>query len=380
MKNLKVLILLLFLFPITHVISQENSLSYDTYLIAMRDFTISKNSPTILNYAFHEGDEISIKLSTKKDKTIDKIKITQHSKVLFEATDYNPTKEININITETGLLDFTFSIRSFSQDIDFKLMRKAEYVDGRYFNTAIELTKTYDTVQMAYETNQVVGYEEHRDPILFKTISDVDYESVQMSAQKYSLKGDGKDFVTITRPQDTIKSEKKEMVLVGYQLLVTSQAGAESMWKAINIGVDVGCLALSLFVPGGAAVGLGVETMFSMVAPQEGGEPIYYVIMGSKEELDKFMDNDNNTNPMVYEYGLATGYSANWIPMQTMYIGLKNLNVFAQVDVSVATYAIYQATTWTDINQDIVTILPKVEKVPMEREVIRNQKKYVFQK
>lgn len=346
----------------------------------MRDFSISKNSPTSLYYAFHEGDEIKIKLSTKKDKTIDNIKISQNSKVLFDATDYDPTKEINLNIVETGVVEFTFSIRSFNQDIDFSLFRKAEYIDGKYFNTAIEISKTYDTVQVTYETNQVVGYKEHRDPIIFKSISDVNYESVKMSAKKYLIKGDGKDFVMITKPQDTIKSENKEMVLVGYQLLVTSQAGAESMWNAINIGVDVGCLALSLFVHGGAAIGLGVETMFSMIAPQKGGEPIYYVVIANKVELDKFMDNDNKTNPRVYESGLATGYSGNWMPMDTMYLGLRNLNILAQVDVSVATYAIYQSTTWTEINQDIVTILPKLEKIPMTREVILNEKKYILQK
>ncbi|MDD3685916.1 MAG: hypothetical protein PHE56_04025 [Bacteroidales bacterium] len=380
MKKLKILTFIVLILSVLKINAQELDLSYGTYLIAMRDLSISKNSPAILDYAFHEGDELILKLSTKKDKSIDNIKITQNSKVLFNETDFNPLNEIRLNITETGVVEFTFSIRSFSQDIDLRLMRKAEYSNGNYFNTAIEITKSYDTIQVPYEINQVVGYSEHREPIAFKTISDVDYESVKMSAKDYSLSGGSKKSVTITRPQDTIKSENKEMILVGYQILITSKAGAESMWNAISIGMDVGCLAMSMFVPGGAALGLGVETMFSMIAPQEGGEPIYYAIMGDKTELDKFMDNDNNTRPRAYEFGLATGYSGNWLPVDTIFVGLQNLNTLAQVDVSVATFAIYQSTTWTEISQDVVTIRPNIEKIPMSREVIVNEKKYILQK
>ncbi|MDD3739624.1 MAG: hypothetical protein PHH30_00145 [Bacteroidales bacterium] len=380
MNKIKKYLLIISLLSAAFLNAQEIDLSYDTYLVAMRDINISKNSPAILDYTFHEGDVLYLNLATKKDKTIDQITITQNSKVLFSEKDYDPTRQIEINIVETGVVEFTFSIRSFSQDIELRLMRKAEYIGGRYFNTAIELTKNYDTVIHQYEINQVVDYKEFREPSYFKIITDVDYESTQISAKKYTLKGGQKNYATITKPQDTILSDNKQMVLVGYQILITSEAGAESMWNAISTGMDVGCLALSLFVPGGAAIGLGVETMFSMVAPQEGGEPVYYLIMADKTELDKFMDNDNNTNPMVYESGLATGYSGNWSPMDVIYIGLQNLNILAEIKISVATYAVYQTTTWSQISQDIVTIKPVVEKIPMSMEVIKNEKKYVFQK
>ena len=40
--------------------SQEMDLSYDAYLITMRDISISKNSPTVLKYGFNEGDEVTL--------------------------------------------------------------------------------------------------------------------------------------------------------------------------------------------------------------------------------------------------------------------------------------------------------------------------------
>lgn len=377
-------ILFVFLFSITSftgfLSAQDMDFPFDTYLVTMRDIEISKKSPVVIDYTFLEGDELRLNLSTKKNKTIDKITITQNSKTLFTATDYDPTKQIDIDIAETGVVEFTFSIRSFSQDIELRLMRKVKTDDGRFFNTALEIQKKYDTLSVPYEYNHVIGYAEHREPIVFRSISDVDYESVEMSKKKYTLQGNQKNYVSITKPQDTIKTANKEMVLTGYQILITSKAGADAMWNAISTGVDIGCLAMSIFVPGGAAIGLGVETAFSMIAPQEGGEPVYYLIMGNKTELDKFMDNDQNTNPMVYESGLATGYSGNWMPMDTMFIGLQNLNMLAEVEISVATFAVYQATSWADINQDIVTIKPKVEIMTLNREVIANEKKYVFQK
>lgn len=361
--------------------SQEMDLSYDAYLITMRDISISKNSPAVLKYGFNEGDEITLIMSTNKSKPIDGLKITQNSKVLFDQSDVNPDLPISLNITEKGIVEFTFSKRSFSQDISIRIMRKSEYIDGRYFNTAIQQYKTYDTVTMVYQIDQVEGYEEYRDPAYFKVISNVDYESVKMSAKKYNLKGGNKDYFMIVKPNDTIFSENKQMVLVGYQVILTSAAGAESMWNAIKIGVDVGCLALNLFLPaGGTVAALAVETAFSMVAPQEGGEPVYFIIMNKKSELDKFTDNDSNTNPMVFESGLATGYSGNWMPMDTLIVGMQNLNMLAEIDVSLATYAIYQSTTWSEINQDIVTIKPKVVKLDMSREVIINEKTYGFQK
>ncbi len=361
--------------------SQEMDLSYDAYLITMRDISISKNSPTVLKYGFNEGDEVTLIMSTNKSKPIDGLKITQNSKVLFNQSDVNPDLPISLNITEKGIVEFTFSKRSFSQDISIRIMRKSEYLDGRYFNTAIQQYKTYDTVTMVYQIDQVDGYEEYRDPAYFKVISNVDYESVQMSAKKYNLKGGNKDYFMLVKPKDTIVSENKQMVLVGYQIILTSAAGAESMWNAIKIGVDVGCLALNLFLPaGGTVAALAVETAFSMIAPQEGGEPVYFIIMNEKSELNKFTDNDNNTNPMVFESGLATGYSGNWMPMDTLIVGMQNLNMLAEIDVSLATYAIYQSTTWSEINQDIVTIKPKVVKLDMSREVIINEKTYGFQK
>ncbi len=380
MRRTKEYLLILLLISAGFLSAQELDLSYDTYLVAMRDVEISKNSPVVLDYAFHEGDVLYLNLGTKKDKTIDEITITQNTKVLFSETNYDPTKQIKIDIVETGVVEIKFSIRSFSQDISLRLMRKAEYIDGKYFNTALEIYKQYDTLSVPYETNQVVGYSEFREPVSFKSISDVDYESVELSTKKYTLQGNQKDYATILKPQDTIRTENKEMVLTGYQILITSEAGADAMWDAINTGVDIGCLAMSLFVPGGAAIGLGVETAFSMIAPQEGGEPVYYLIMNNKTELEKFMDNDNNTNPRVYESGLATGYSGNWRAMDSIYVGLQNLNLLAEIKISVATFAVYQATTWTEINQDIVTIKPKVEAIPMSREVITNEKKYIFQK
>lgn len=380
MRRTKEYLLILLLISASFLSAQELDLSYDTYLVAMRDVEISKKSPVVLDYSFHEGDVLYLNLETKKNKTIDEITITQNSKVLFSETDYDPTKQISIDISETGVVEIKFSIRSFSQDISLRLMRKAEYIDGRYFNTALEIHKKYDTISVPYEINQVVGYSEYRDPVSFKSIADVDYESVELSTKKYTLQGGNKNYASILKPQDTIRTENKEMVLTGYQIMITSAAGADAMWNAISTGMDIGCLAMSMFVPGGVAIGLGVETAFSMIAPQEGGEPVYYLIMNNKTELEKFMDNDNNTNPMVYESGLATGYSGNWAAMDTIYVGLQNLNIAAEINISVATFAVYQATTWVEINQDVVTIMPQVEAVPMSREVITNEKKYVFQK
>jgi len=357
----------------------------DTTLLALRDISPKKSAPTTLNYGLVEGDKIIINLSTNKNKTIDEIKISCNNKELFSKKNYNPTIPIELKITESGIVQFDFFAGTFGQDIGLKIQRIPTAITplgikGINVNTALQEYKTYDTTFIAFEIDSVVGYEEIKTPKKFRVISNADYESTEIFTKKFNIKGLKRNHVMITKPQEKIVKDDKEMLLIGYQVLITSAAGATKMWDAIATGVDVGCLALSFVLPaGGTAAGLAVETMFSMIAPQEGGEPVYYLIMNKKSELDKFLKSDPNNRPMVFETGLATGYSGNWPVMDTLIIGLENLNTLAEVDVSVAVFAIYQATTWTTITQDIITIKPKTVKVPKQQQYIKIQKYWNYQ-
>lgn len=349
-----------------------NVFSQEPLLVANRVIKASKKTAVILNYAFNEGDRVSLTFSTNKDKSLDAIVVTQSSKNLYIKKNVSPSEKIDFTIPAKGIVEFRFEGSSNNQDVDLLIKRLPASFDGKYFNTALSQYKNYDTTYFNYEIDSVVGYEELRTPKKFNIIESAEYESTKISENKYNIKGGGSRMLMVTKPKPIEKTAKKDMKFLGYQFIITSAAGADKMWKYISIGVDVACLGLELFLPaGGTVASLGVETAFEMIGPQEGGEPVYYAIMGSENEYKKFAESKSYRS---YESGLATGYSGSWVPMDTLVIGLKNLNIAAEIDVSVATYAIYQATVWNDISQDIVTIKPKTVKVGKTRQVITNKK------
>lgn len=370
--NKKLFLLSTLTFLCIFVYSQEYN------ILCLRDISPGRNDVIELKYGLQAGDKVRLYMETD-GKDIGCVRIDQGGKTIFNKSDVNPSNPIEAVIPETGIVVFSFCGKRGGPDISLRIMRMPASHDGHYFNTALQEYKAYDTTIVTYEIDSIIGYEEIREPVEFKVIADVDYESVQLQTKKINLKGSRLNHVMITKPQVSIKTDDKEMELLGYQVMITSEAGAEKMWNAISIGVDVGKLALSIFLPaGGAAAAIGVDMMFSMIAPQEGGEPVYYTIMNNKENLDKFLSNSNDTR--VFESGLATGYSGHWFPMDTLIVGLKNLNLLAEINVSVAIFAIYQSTVYQTIKQDIVTVRPKTVKVPRERYVISNVKSLGFQK
>ncbi len=373
MKN-KILIILIVLLNFS--ISAQ-----DTILLADRDIKPTKDNPVSLHYGVHKGDKIIINLSTKRDKSIDYVEIGLAGDPIIDKADVDPTKPIEFTVTETNFLNFKFYSNFLGQNISVKIERIPQSNDSKFFNPSIYKYKKYDTSYVTYEIDSVIDYEEIRTPKTFKVIKSAEYESVELKEQKVNLKGGSKKGYLFTKPKELIKTDYKEMKFLGYQVMIFSQAGGKSMWKYIGLGVDVGCLCMSLAFPAaGTAAGLGVQTAFEMVGPQEGGEPVYYIITNDKKELDKFTDNDPDTRASIYESGLATGYNGTWFPMDTLAIGVKNLNMAVEIDVSIAVYAIYQATIWEDIKQDIITIKPKTVKVERTREVIENKKYWGFEK
>lgn len=365
---------IIFILMVTFLSLAVYSQVTDEYsVITIRDLSMGRNETVHLKYGLMQGDILRLYLETDKNAEIGGIRISQNDKNLFNQQNINPENPIEITIPETGIVDFYFEGRRRGPDIKLRMMRLNQSPNAMFFNTAIQEYKHYDTSFVQYEIDSVIGYQEIREPIEFRIIANVDYESVEMITKKINLKGGRKNHVMLTKPPQTKSTEDKDMVLVGYQVLVTSEAGAQKMWDAIGVGVDIGVLALNLFPPaGGVAAGIGVDMMFSMIAPQEGGEPVYYLIMNSREELNKFLHKDES--PMVFESGLATGYSGNWAPMDTLIVGLQNLNTLAEVDVSVAMFAIYQTTYWHTITQDKVIIRPEIVKVPRYQQIIRNTK------
>lgn len=348
----------------------------DTILVTNRIISTGKEGRRV-TYGFHQGDKMIISVEVEKGKTLDGIKISTDSETLFSSGEISSfsNKELLVNQTSFVYSDF-WGPNLGNRDFELTIKRIPASEEAKFHNTALQKYKTYDTTYINYEIDSVVGYDEIRTPKEFTVINDSQYESVQLSAEKYTIYGGKTKSVMVVKPEERKTTDMKDMEFLGYQILITSAAGAEAMWNNIGIGVDVACLAMNFLLPPGAGVaaGLAVKTAFEMVGPQEGGEPVYYVIMNDEKELAKFTDTDVNTNPAVFESGLATGYTGTWFPMDTLIVGMKNLNMAVEVDVSCAIYAIYQSTTYEKVSQDIVTIKPKTVKVPKTRQVITNSK------
>ncbi len=348
----------------------------DTILVTDRKISAKKESYGIA-YSFQKGDKVLVSIKVEKDKDVKEIVIKQKGQVLFSGKDVKSFENKELIAIETNFMNFYFTGPSMgSRDIEITIKRIPASADGIYFNTAIQQIKKYTTSTFEYEIDSVIGYQQPKyRPQAFRVISNVDYESQKIIEEKMNIKGVTKKYVTVNKPKDTIKTDNKEMVLLGYQIIITSSAGAAAMWKAIGIGVDVASLFLT------PAAGIAAGTVFSMIGPQDGGEPVLFYIMDNDRDLSLFLDEDFNTHPMVFDAGLVTGSSTTWTTSKDkFFLGMENLNLYAEVDVSVAISAIYQATTWANVSQDQIIVWPETVKNKKQIQMIKNEKYYSFQK
>ncbi len=338
-----------------------------------QDIKPTKDTPVTLGFGLYKDDKLIISLNSEKNKPIEEVLISQGNLNLFSKKQVLPGT-FEILVPETGVINFKFVGTKFGQDIHVKIEREPANADARLFNTALELSKRYDTTFIDYISDSVVGLQEPIfSPKTFRTVVSSDYESVKMHEQKYKLKGSQRKGVVFKQPEKELASPDKKMKLLGYQIIITSAAGADAMWKAISMGVEIGSMFLS------PAVGIAAGTAFSMIAPQEGGEPVYFAIMSDKTQLDIFLDEKSNTQPLVFDAGLATGYSGTWMPMETFAVGLKNLNIAAEIEVSLAVYAVYQATIFAEISQNQVIVKPKTVRLNKKSKQIKNEKYWTHQ-
>jgi hypothetical protein len=330
-------------------------------------------------YAFEKGDKIIISATVEKDKDINEVKFEVNGNILFSSTKVSSFENKEFIMPETNFLNLNFwGPNMGSRDFELKIERIPASPEGKFFNTAIQEYKSYDTTYVTYEIDSVIGYEEIRTPKTFRVIEDCEYQGIQMKAEKFKIYGGKTNSLMVIKPEAKIITDTADLEFLGYHILITSAAGADAMWNAIGIGVDVASLAMNFVLPPGAGVaaGLGLKTAFEMIGPQEGGEPVYYAVMNNEDDAKKFKNSDYKVQATAkaFEFGLATNYSGNWWAMDTLVVGLKNLNVAVEIEVSVVISAVYQKTLYKTISQDIVTIRPKTVKVPRTREVITNNK------
>lgn len=366
-------------FGLLFILLQSLAAQYEkAILIADRDITITKKTPIRLTYGFKKGDKIRLSLSTNKRKEIDLLKILVGNNQVYIQKDFVPNNPIELTISETNFVHFIFEGPLFGRDVFLKLERIPSSDADIYFNTALGVQKTYVKSNEVFEIDSIVGYEKPENkPNSFRVVDDVSYESKKIDEKKHRMKGGGNKGILIQKPQDTIREPNKISVFIGYQVMITSAAAEDKMWKYIESGIDVGTLALSLALPvAGTAGGLAINTMFEMIGPQKNGEPVYYAIMQGQTELDLFL---KNKNPNSYEYGSVTGYSSTWPPYNALAIGIRNLNIATDVQASIAVYAIYQVTSYKEEIQNTIIIRPKIHKVKKTREIIENKKQWVFQ-
>lgn len=371
----KKICLLLLVFVTSHLYASDNQ----PVLLTERDITVKSKEPVQISYAMMKGDKARLIFTSRKDKSLDRLVILSDGKEIYSGKDLKPSQTIDVMVPENSFVNFSFYSNSGSNDYSIRIERIAASADNLLFNTAIQKYKKYDTLRYEYYIDSVVGFTEPQKKAKnFRVVTGVEYESRKIEEKKHKINGQGLRGVLITKPADTLKEGDKELVFIGYQLIITSAASEDKMWKYIGMGIDLGTLALSLAMPvAGTAGGLAVNTAFEMIGPQPNGEPVYYALMPNAAELEKFK---NNKSASCYETGLVTAYSATWPPLDTIAIGIKNLNLAAAINTSVAVYAIYQATQYATISSDILTVSPLTVRLKKSRSEIRNVKSWGFQK
>ncbi len=348
--------------------------------VADRDVTATKKTPVHLTYGFQKGDKLLIYLFTNKKREIDRFYIMVDGKTVFEKKDFAPSEApIEIIVPKTDFVHFFFEGPLLGRDITFKLERVPASEEGKFYNTALQSYKHYDYKTVDYEEDSVVGYlEPQYVPNKFTVVNEVVYESKQLDVQTHTIRAGKTKGMVFLKPDEVSNDPNKKLKFLGYQVIITTATTGEKVWKYISAGVDVGTLALSLAFPVvGTVGGLAVNTAFEMIGPQKNGEPVYYAILPNQTEVDNFT---SNRSCLSYETGLATGYSAQWPPYDTLAIGVRNLNVTTDVKSTIAVFAIYQASISKEITQNTVVIRPKMARLKKQRVVIENVKEWGSQK
>jgi len=370
MKNLTFLILLVF----AQITFAQNT---DKFLLTSRTGIAFDDPAVNYYYALNEGDKIFVTLKTKNDKEMPKVQIFNNAQYLLNVTEVAPFENKEFVIPSTASYCFSFvGPRVGGRNFELLVERQPANEAAKFFNTAMQIYKQYDTLTIQYNIDSVVGYTEPEYITQEMRVVDyTDFESVELYKKKFTLPQLGKAYAAVYKPQDTIIQGDKEMYLQSMQMYVTTALGSKGLWDAIEIGVDIGSIFLS------PVAGLAAGAAFNMIGPQPGGEPVVYAIMDAVSEAEKFYTSDLTKTPIAsYEQGAATGIGYNAQPLDTLAIGVMNMSAIKEVEVTITVHAVYLVKKFKTIQTNKIVVRPVVQAVLRERQEIVNKKYWGFQK
>jgi hypothetical protein len=233
----------------------------------------------LLPYAFHKGDVMVLDIKTEKRKLGEVHVADQDGKILMKKEGIEKLSNQEITIPETGVYEVRIKGRGLaSRTTSVSISRKKGGNSPDLFNPAFVMETFYDTTEVAYKCDTVVGnlpdqFEEVELEVFDKYI----YQNKNLVDESFQLKGNiASDY---TRHFNYKVPEPPEgQKLKSYSYTMTSKAGGAKHWDLAKIGTSVG----GMFV--NPAAGYAMNHMMGMMGPQAGGEPTVFAF--SKEESD----------------------------------------------------------------------------------------------
>ncbi|PWE00654.1 hypothetical protein [Marinilabilia rubra] len=255
------------------------------------------NTTHFLQYAFHKGDVVVLDVKTEKRK-LDFIKfLDQDGNVLGKKESFEELEGFEVQIPETGVYDFQIKGRGLSsRDTRVNISRKPGKSGKELFNPAFVKETVYDTTEVTYACDTVVGnlpakFEEVELSVFDKYL----YETRDFVDESFQLKGNlANDYsrhfnYKVAKEIDGVKMKS-------FTYTITSKVGGAKHWKLASIGTSVGTMFVN------PAAGYALNHMMGMMGPQAGGEPT--MVAFSKNESDaavikKMADGKNRAKSAV---------------------------------------------------------------------------------
>ena len=256
-----------------------------------------KNKYHLLQFAFHKGDVVVIDIETDKRK-LSKITLAdQEENILTKKEKFKKLSNREVTIPETGVYDFRISGRGFAKRATtISISRKNDQDGLELFNPAFVKETLYDTTEVAYKCDTVIGdlppvFEDTTLEVFDKYI----YENREIIDESFQLKGNlasGHTKHYNFKIPDPAEGEKMK----SYTYTMTSTPGGAKHWSLASAGASVGGMFIN------PAAGYAMNHMMGMMGPQAGGEPTMFIFSQEESDADvirKMTDSKGNIKNAV---------------------------------------------------------------------------------
>ena len=300
------------LFIISYFVSSTALFAQQKMLVYEGNVYCEDKPATQLSFAFAKGDQIILNVETEKGKELNRIEVaTEITKVMYRKSDVESIKDYKIRTTTDQVYTFLFVGPKMGKRLThITIERIPMSAKTQFFNPAWEYVTRYDTTEVVYQKDRVVGELpaeiQNKELRIFNKYV---YQQKPFLKEHKQLLGNVTSPHSVNYPYkfpETPQLEGMQLKHVTYN--INSTVGGAKHWEMASLGVTAATMFMN------PAAGLASEQAMKLMGPEPGGEPCLYFFSQDLEDaktIDKAFSASENAKELwnVAKGGSTSNYS-----------------------------------------------------------------------